>query len=565
MGVLKSRTILVTVALAALMASTVGPTRAGSRDQAPAHIHTAAGGVLIYPDITNDLWVSSLDPAMVSDGISQQVVMLIYSGLVKLNGKNQVVPDLAAAMPTISKDRLTYTFKLRPNAAFSDGTKVTAQDVVYSISRALSKAENSPSAMEYLGHIQGAAAWNSGKASSLTGIKALDGETVRIALDKPIGYFLGTLAWVNSFVVKQSLPTGANLTSGSSAQALNVGTGPFMLGKPWRYRQEMYLAPNPHWYDAAKMKLSEIDIPFVSTLDVAYREYQSGQVLMARVTSAYIASVRNRPDFHAGVRLGIDYLIPNLGQDSQCKPVSCAPFNNLHFRRALMYAINRQVITQKVLHGNETPLCSLVPKGIAGYDDADLCKLTPYDPARARAELALAKKDFGGKLPNQGNLNVIYLAAGQDYSNEYVALQQEWAAVGINVTIKGDPLQAWLDIVTKSHSAQLVEGSWGDDYPDAQDTVEELFTSGAGFNAGNYSNPTFDRLAALGDTLPPGPDRTNAYIQAQKQAINDVATIVIGQPTRFYQWKTTIHGMFVSSSFLQPQPLNEDWTKVSIQ
>ena len=68
------------------------------------------------------------------------------------------MPDLAAALPKVSKDRLTYTFTLRPNLRFADGTPLTSKDVVASISRALSKAEHSATAMNYLGHIKGAAA-----------------------------------------------------------------------------------------------------------------------------------------------------------------------------------------------------------------------------------------------------------------------------------------------------------------------------------------------------------------------------------------------------------------------
>ena len=69
------------------------------------------------------------------------------------------------------------------------------------------------------------------------------------------------------------------------------------------------------------------------------------------------------------------------------------------------------------------------------------------------------------------------------------------------------------------------------------------FSNNSVFNAGHYNNPNFQRLIALGDTLPPGPDRTKVYIEAQKQAINDVATIVIGQVTRYHRWKTTIRGL----------------------
>jgi len=114
-------------------------------------------------------------------------------------------------MPVVSKDRLTYTFTLRPNLAYADGTPLTAADVAASITRSLSKAANSPNALLYLGHIKGAADWNSGKARSLTGIAAPNARTVRIILDRPISYFLQTLTYPTSFVVKPGLAPNADL------------------------------------------------------------------------------------------------------------------------------------------------------------------------------------------------------------------------------------------------------------------------------------------------------------------------------------------------------------------
>src|SRR5260370_38747625 len=146
--ILSSKSVVAVAAVADVLATMAQPTLA----RRPAQQAHADSGVLVYPDVVAELWPRTLDAPWGLDTSSYQVVYLVYSGLVKLNSNNQVVPDLASAMPRISADRLTYTFTLRSNAAFSDGTPVTAQYVVDSISRALSSQEASPVAMTFLGH-----------------------------------------------------------------------------------------------------------------------------------------------------------------------------------------------------------------------------------------------------------------------------------------------------------------------------------------------------------------------------------------------------------------------------
>jgi ABC-type transport system substrate-binding protein len=156
-------------AAVALVAPTMGTAAARQPER-----HANAGSVPIYPAATADLWPKSLDPALTQDTTSMQVIGLVYSGLLKLNADDQVVPDLAAGMPTLSADKRTYTFKIRPDARFSDGTPVTAQDVVASWTRALSRQEQSTVAPAYMGGIVGAAALNAGKSHTLAGARAVD-------------------------------------------------------------------------------------------------------------------------------------------------------------------------------------------------------------------------------------------------------------------------------------------------------------------------------------------------------------------------------------------------------
>ena len=121
---------------------------------------------------------------------------------------------------------------------------------------------------------------------------------------------------------------------GPGDQHKHIASGPFMLGKPWRYRHAIYLVPNPHWYEAAKMKLKEIDYIAFSSQAASYQAYLAGEVMQSGVPSSAMASARNRPDFHSAPQLDVDYLTPNLGPTGRCKPAGCQPFNDVHFRRA---------------------------------------------------------------------------------------------------------------------------------------------------------------------------------------------------------------------------------------
>ncbi|HVA90410.1 MAG TPA: peptide ABC transporter substrate-binding protein [Chloroflexota bacterium] len=553
---LKKRMVVAAVAAGALLASAIGPAQA-QQPRATAH----AGGVLVYPDVFANLWVKSLDPAALQDTQSLQVVNLVYSGLLKLDQFNHVEPDLAAAMPTLSADKKTYTFKIRPDAMFSDGTPVTAQDFVYSWTRALAKKEQSPVAASYM-PIVGAAALNAGKASTLPGAKALDAHTVQVTFTSPCTCLLGEQTYQTWYVVEPNVAVGEDLV-GPNAQSKNVGTGPFMFSKPWRYRQEMYLAPNPHWYNASKIKLSEIDVPMVSDNDALYREYQAGQLPMAVVPPSHFQQDAPKPDFHKIPQLAIDYISMNQGANSLCKPTTCAPFNDIHFRRAMMYAIDRNTINSKILHGQQVNLCGIVPQGIDGYS-ADLCKLTPYDPTRAKAEFALALKDFGGTIPNAGKLVLTYQTSGQAIANEYTEIQSEWAAVGINVSIRGVPFNNWVTLVT-INSTPLTENAWADDYPDAQDFTHNLLSIKGAYDITNYNDPQFEKLIDAADVTPVGPDRSNLYIQAQMRAINAVAFISVGQVILAWRWKSNLQNIVLGSGFNYPIAKNNDWTTVSVQ
>src|SRR5438067_979424 len=155
----------------------------------PAALWHDTAHVLNYPNVGTD-WPRTFDPANVTDSQSIQVIDMLYANLVKLDLNNNIMPDLATSWG-VSPDRKVYTFHLRTDARFSDGHRITANDVIYSIDRTLNPKVNggapSPVGALYLGHIVGATSYK-GKGD-VKGLKKIDAHTVQITLDSPISFF----------------------------------------------------------------------------------------------------------------------------------------------------------------------------------------------------------------------------------------------------------------------------------------------------------------------------------------------------------------------------------------
>ncbi|MGH2482455.1 MAG: ABC transporter substrate-binding protein, partial [Ktedonobacteraceae bacterium] len=162
--------------------------------------------VLVLPNVgIHDF--NTLDPAQGSDQNSLVAMNMLYSGLVRLDQNLNVTSDQASW--TISPDRKVYTFHLRPVVTFSDGTPVTAQTYVYTLTRALLSTvqanAQSSEAMLFLGNIAGAADVNAGKVTTLSGVQATDDSTLVITLSQPTDYFLQALANPLAFPLNQTV------------------------------------------------------------------------------------------------------------------------------------------------------------------------------------------------------------------------------------------------------------------------------------------------------------------------------------------------------------------------
>ena len=161
--------------------------------------------------------------------------MQIFSGLLKLDSNLEPVPDIAASMPTISSDGLTYTFHLRTDVEFQHDIPVTANDFLYSWERAATPSTGSPSAAIYPGDIVGVNDMLAGKTTQLSGVKVIDSYTLQVTINAPESYFLYKLTYPVSFVVEKK-----NVNSGPNWWQNPVGTGPFKL-QEWVHGTDLNL------------------------------------------------------------------------------------------------------------------------------------------------------------------------------------------------------------------------------------------------------------------------------------------------------------------------------------
>ena len=191
--------------------------------------------------ILRDSDPSTLDPAMARETGSMGYIMQIFSGLVAFDDNMSLVPDMAESWETDNTNTV-YTFHLRQGVTFHDGGPVTADDFKYSWERACDPATGSQTAGTYLNDIIGAAEMLAGSAQEIVGVQAVDGHTLRVAIDQPRAYFLSKLAQPVAFVVDRQ-----NVDNGQGWWREPNGTGPFKLNG-WESGELLLLERNELYY-----------------------------------------------------------------------------------------------------------------------------------------------------------------------------------------------------------------------------------------------------------------------------------------------------------------------------
>ncbi|WP_223258382.1 peptide ABC transporter substrate-binding protein [Thermogemmatispora tikiterensis] len=485
--------------LVILLAACGGSSSPSSNSQQPL---AAAQQVLIFPNVgTKD--ISTLDPAQGPDANSALAVSMLYSGLVRTTADLSVVPDQATWQ--VSPDQRVYTFHLKPGITFSDGTPITAQTYVFTLTRQLLPEVKSPIASFFEGFIEGAAEVAAGKSRTLSGVRALDNQTLQITLTRPTPFFLEVLTNPLFDPLNPALIQKYGQVNWASQAAGNaIGSGPFMV-KSWLHAVKMVLVPNPHYY-GPRPRLREVDMLFVSDPATAFKAYEAHQYsFIWNIPPDELVRARQMPGFIQRALLQTDLLFFYTR-----KP----PFDKTAVRQAFAYAIDKKTLAHAIFKDAVLPANTIIPPGMPGYQ-ANYAGI-PYDRAEARRLLQSVYPDIRTMPPV-----VFTYPSSQVSQSEAAALQQMWqSALGLQVRLQGMDLTTYNDELSK-HLVQMGFIQWTADFPDPYDWLTLNLTSGSPNNNGEWSNPQFDRLVAQADQES-GEARLRTYNEAERVAIEDV-------------------------------------------
>ncbi len=537
------------VLLAALLLTT--PACTPRTTPTPSTDDMTRGGELRWSiDGIQDL--SNLDPALSDEQQSITVMRLIFGGLVRLDEELTIQPD-GAEYWDVSEDGKTYTFTLRPDLAFGDGTPVTAHDFVYSINRSLSPHTGGFSAPDLLKHIVGATDVIDGNAETASGLRALDDHTLEIQLDAPLAYFLSLLSAPHALVVPRHLIEEHGDTWTDHA----VGTGPFRV-KEWQHNSHITLEANPHhWH--GEPGIDTIFMPFYADSENAFQDYQQGKIdIMGNpqtgIPAARIAEVEGQPDYRTTPALAVRY----IGFNNE-KP----PFDNINVRQAFALAADKQNIAESVLNNTVEPTSRILPRGLMGSKLP--IRGQTFDPQGARAALKLAGYLTGNDLPP------ITLTYGEEGDNALVAesLKQTWYDIlGVDITLEPLDLKTFSQRLDETYYEPdnglfMYLSIWGADYPDPQNFLSQQLRTDLPNNNGHWSNPRFDELVDQADRMgeyEQQDQRLKLYNQAEQIALDEVGWLPLYNPRVNILMRPTLQGLvFTPVDIIAP-----DWTEVRI-
>jgi ABC-type oligopeptide transport system substrate-binding subunit len=481
--------------------------------------------------------ISTLDPGHVSDAVSISFVDEMFAKLLRFDRNHKVVPYVAQSLPETSSDGLTYTFHLRPNATFSNGDKITSQDVLYSWNRVAQLQDSYATVFQPVAGYSDVA---SGKAQTMSGLTAPDPNTVVAKLQAPAGYWLTEVAFAPSALVDQKAIQQGGADTWWTKPQTAVGAGPFKLTQ-YTPNASLDFQPVKAWWGGSTGTLTHVHADEGVDGSSAVKKYESGGYSTIgpanqQVPRTDILRYKNDPTkqnqlhlFGAGRSewLGFNYtgsspFAPKPGIQPGQQTQGLGQDDGKNGRDAFSLAINRSQLVDVGCAKGTT--CKA---GNSGYIPPNLsAALGPNSDPSATANASKAKAEYqkwdptGSKV--QG-LKLEYNTSPQNdpaYQNVQSQLKQN---LGVNVQLQPT------DFKTLIHDRQqkqptLFRDSWSADYDHPQDWFDNLWSctnarSGGNNNSG-YCDPSMDQVVTKGDQQPLD-QSLNQYKQAQQSMIKN--------------------------------------------
>lgn len=490
--------------------------------------------------------VPTLDPAIATDTSSVQILDMTYIGLTAMNEESAFEPGMATdwTITDNADGTATYTFTLlegvpwvRYNAdsgaveelkdAEGNTRYVTAHDFVYGWLRTLDPETASDYAYLLATQVVGAEAFNSGTGTAEdVAIRALDDYTLEVTAPRALAYTTSVYGlWLARPQPQWLIDEYADFW----IEPQNFASyGPFAV-KEWPRGESITIIKNSFWPGTEYVPQPMIDEVVFLVLDetTALARYEAGE--LDRTDTVSVADI---PRIQADPVLSQEFSQGN----QNCSyyygySVGVPPMDNLHLRRALSYAVDREDIVRNITRGGQVPAPFFTNPGnnaaptVEQFPDLGI----NYDPDKALEELDLALADLG--LSDPSELPPITLLFNTSSAHQAIAeaIQAMWAdELGVRVELTNQEFATYLD---QRETFPVWRAGWCADYPDTNSYLFDVFHSSSNNNDTGWSSPEFDALVEQAAAEADTDARIALYAQAEDILISQAAAII---PIYFY-------------------------------
>lgn len=460
----------------------------------------------------------SLHPGLATDTTSGAVLNQVFEGLMRVNQDNEVEEAMAESYE-VSDDKLTYTFKIREDAKWSNGDPVTAHDFEYAWKWVLDPNNADTDYAYQLYPIKGAQdAKENGGSLDDVGITVEDDHTLVVELEQPTAYFLELTAFYTYFPVNHKVVDGNDKWALEASEDY-VTNGPFLL-ESWKHKDQIVLKKNEDYWDADTVNFETINMYMIDDENTAKQMFDSGELdwLGSPTDSVPLAAIpayKSEGVLNIAPQSGIYYYAFNVEEE---------PFNNVNIRKAFALAINRQGIIDNITQGEQQPAMALVPPAIFSKNEQGYFNDNDVEEAKKYLEKGLEELGLDSlpKVKLSYNTSEAHGAIAQ-------AVQDMWKEnLGVEVELNNEEWAVYLNSMGAGNF-QIGRMGWIADFNDAINFLE-IFETVGGNNYTNWENAEFQELLKK--------SRTETDLDAREELLHEAEDIFMEElpiaPIYFY-------------------------------
>lgn len=447
---------------------------------------------------------ASLDPVKAVGLPEIQVIRDLFEGLVNQNEKGELEPGVATKWQ--SNDNRTWTFTLRDNARWSDGTPVTAQDFVYSWQRLVDPKNTSPFAwFAALAGINNAQAIIDGKMpADKLGVTAVDAKTLRIQLDKPVPYFPNLTANFSLYPVPKAVVEkfGNEWTKPGNL----VGNGAYTL-QDRIVNEKLVAVQNKNYWDNGKTVITKVTFIPINQESSATKRYLAGDIDITESfpKNLYQKLLKDIP--------GQVYTPPQLGTYYYAFNTQKGPTADPRVRLALSMTIDRHIMAEKVLGTGEKPAWRFTPDVTAGFKpETSPFEQMTQEEANVQAKTLLQAAGYGPTKPLK--LTLLYNTS-ENHQKIAIAVASMWKKnLGVDVKLQNQEWKTYIDS-RNTGNFDVIRASWVGDYNEPS-TFLSLLTASHSGNISRFNSPEYDKILQQASQENTDAARNKDYNMAEK-------------------------------------------------